>query len=154
MMTATSASHRTDNSLAFLINPFLLLEKVTCLLFKFSIFLISIFPLPMFFSLPSQKAPTFIILPHQTLNPPAFRIRGERWAWKEGPQNRFFIYMQDTQHTQNKKAQLFCCWRGLGFCRDHQKWKEWPKLESWKKSDRWITMCGNDPNMGYYLLGE
>uniref|UniRef100_A0A0A9AYM6 Mads2 n=1 Tax=Arundo donax TaxID=35708 RepID=A0A0A9AYM6_ARUDO len=45
-MSPTSASQRMESSLAFLSNPFLLLEKVTCLLVELSILLISIFPLP------------------------------------------------------------------------------------------------------------
>jgi len=45
-ITATSASQRMASSWAFLSNPALLFENVTCLLFVFSIFLISIFPLP------------------------------------------------------------------------------------------------------------
>jgi len=44
-MSATSASQRTDNSKAFLSSPFLLLEKVTCLLVAFSILFIWVFPL-------------------------------------------------------------------------------------------------------------
>ena len=44
---ATSASQRTDNSLAFFINPFRRFENVTCRLLIFSIFLISTLPLPM-----------------------------------------------------------------------------------------------------------
>ncbi|CAA6670099.1 unnamed protein product [Spirodela intermedia] len=40
------ASQRTESSWAFLSSPFLLFEKVTCLLIGFSIFLISIFPRP------------------------------------------------------------------------------------------------------------
>nr|AFK35727.1 unknown [Medicago truncatula] len=40
MMRATSASHKTESSSAFLINPLLLFEKVTCLAVEFSIFFI------------------------------------------------------------------------------------------------------------------
>jgi hypothetical protein len=47
MMRATSMSHNTDNSYAFLINPLRRLEYVTCLFVGFSIFLISNFTLPM-----------------------------------------------------------------------------------------------------------
>lgn len=36
MMRATSASHKTESSSAFLINPLLLFEKVTCLAVAFS----------------------------------------------------------------------------------------------------------------------
>lgn len=46
MITATSASQRIESSWAFLRSPFRLLENVTCLLFAFSILLISILPLP------------------------------------------------------------------------------------------------------------
>lgn len=46
MMSATSISHSTDNSYAFLIRPFRLLEYVTCLFVGFSIFLISNLTLP------------------------------------------------------------------------------------------------------------
>lgn len=45
-ITPTSASQRTASSRAFLSNPALLFENVTCLLFTFSIFFISIFPRP------------------------------------------------------------------------------------------------------------
>lgn len=48
-MRATSASQRTDNSYAFLSKPLRLLQKVTWRLVVFSIRLISIFPLPIFF---------------------------------------------------------------------------------------------------------
>lgn len=47
-MTATSASQRIDSSPAFLNSPLRRFENVTCLLFTFSIFLISILPLPIF----------------------------------------------------------------------------------------------------------
>lgn len=40
MMSATSASQRTDSSNAFLSSPFLRFEKVTCLLVAFSILFI------------------------------------------------------------------------------------------------------------------
>lgn len=56
-MTATSASQSTESSWAFFSRPWRLLENVTCLLFEFSIFFISIFPRPIF-SLPN---PTKII---------------------------------------------------------------------------------------------
>lgn len=46
-MSPTSASQRMANSLAFFSRPFLLLEKVTCLLVELSILRITIFPLPM-----------------------------------------------------------------------------------------------------------
>lgn len=46
MISAMSMSQRTDNSYAFLMRPFRLLEYVTCLLVGFSIFLISNFTLP------------------------------------------------------------------------------------------------------------
>ncbi|KAG9142387.1 hypothetical protein Leryth_020067 [Lithospermum erythrorhizon] len=48
MITPTSASHKIANSLAFFSNPFLLFEKVTCLLVELSILLMAIFPLPIF----------------------------------------------------------------------------------------------------------
>lgn len=48
MITPTSASQRIDNSLAFLSNPLLLLEKVTCRLVELSILLITILPLPIY----------------------------------------------------------------------------------------------------------
>lgn len=44
---ATSASQRTEISWAFLSNPVLLLEKVTCLLILFSMRFNCTFPLPM-----------------------------------------------------------------------------------------------------------
>ncbi len=45
-ISATSASHSTASSCAFFNKPPRLLENVTCLLVAFSIFFISIFPLP------------------------------------------------------------------------------------------------------------
>ena len=48
-MRATSASQSTDNSQAFLSSPLRRLQKVTCRLVVFSIRLISILPLPIFF---------------------------------------------------------------------------------------------------------
>lgn len=50
IINPTSASQRIDNSFAFLSNPFLLFEKVTCLLVELSIRRITIFPLPIFLS--------------------------------------------------------------------------------------------------------
>ena len=47
-ITATSASHKTEISLAFFSNPVLLLEKVTCLLILFSMRFNWTLPLPMF----------------------------------------------------------------------------------------------------------
>jgi len=61
MMSATSASQRTESSKAFLSSPFLLFEKVTCLLESFSILFIWAFPLTIFvdfeenISNPSEK---------------------------------------------------------------------------------------------------
>jgi len=51
MIIETLASHKTVSSCAFLNKPFLLFEYVTCLFVWFSILLIWIFPLAIFFSL-------------------------------------------------------------------------------------------------------
>lgn len=50
MISATSASQRTDSSKAFLSSPFLRFEKVTCLLVAFSMRFIWVFPLTIFSS--------------------------------------------------------------------------------------------------------
>jgi len=58
MINAMSISQRTDNSYAFLMRPFRLFEYVTCLLVGFSIFLISIFTLPILAVTQKQSTPT------------------------------------------------------------------------------------------------
>ena len=54
MITATSASHRTESSVAFLIRPLFLLMKVTCRWRSFWIRTISIFLRPMVAKGPSR----------------------------------------------------------------------------------------------------
>ncbi|RRT75957.1 hypothetical protein B296_00009456 [Ensete ventricosum] len=71
-MRATSASHRTDSSYAFLRRPLRRLEKVTCRLAAFSISLTSVFPLTISLSLsPNELCDLFTLqLPSQWFSEP------------------------------------------------------------------------------------
>lgn len=101
MISATSASHRTESSKAFFSSPFLRFEKVTCLLAAFSMRFIWVFPLTISCSTLNS--------PNKKSEFPGKKTQKIKWwtLWKSEPkQNRQWIRFPkiETRLTKSRKG--------------------------------------------------
>ena len=103
MMSATSASHSTESSKAFFSKPFLLFEKVTCLLVSFSMRFIWVFPLTIFPVLPIVWTESVIFLAKK-------QTENEIWIAKENNTSGVSKNRNQTWQNFNVEANngIFC----------------------------------------------